>query len=245
MLQRFYPEVEAGGFSRVDGTIEFYTRVNALLAPEMTVLDFGAGRGAALKDDRCAYRRDLRRLKGKVGKVIGIDVDPVVRENSGLDKAHVIEPGAPLPLSDGSVDLVVADYVFEHIPDPETTACELDRVLRPGGWICARTPNRWGYVAVAASLIPERLHAAVLRRVQPGRKSEDVFPTVYRMNDRGTLRRLFPPLGFLDLSDAYSAEPSYMPHRAFLWRASMLFEAFCPEALKSNLFVFLRKRSVQ
>ena len=39
----------------MDGTIEFYTRVNMLLESDMTVLDFGAGRGAALKDGEYSY----------------------------------------------------------------------------------------------------------------------------------------------------------------------------------------------
>lgn len=39
----WFPEVGAGGFTSLDGTIEFYTRINALLASDMTVLDFGGG----------------------------------------------------------------------------------------------------------------------------------------------------------------------------------------------------------
>lgn len=242
VLERLFPEVSAGGFTRMDGTVEFYVRVNALLRSDMTVLDFGAGRGAGLVDSTSDYRRRLRNQKGKVAKVIGVDVDPVVTTNPGLDEAHTIEPGASLPLPDASVDVIVADFVFEHIPDPTACAAELDRVLRPGGWICARTPNRWGYVALAASLIPERLHAAVLRRVQPMRKSEDVFPTVYRMNDRRTLARLFPKERYRDATYTYSAEPAYIPQIAVLWRLAMLFEAVCPDFLKNNLFVFVQKR---
>ena len=44
-LVRLYPEADVGGFTRHDGFVEFYTRVNALLHDESTVLDFGAGRG--------------------------------------------------------------------------------------------------------------------------------------------------------------------------------------------------------
>ncbi|MEZ5591147.1 MAG: hypothetical protein R3F53_10765 [Gammaproteobacteria bacterium] len=40
----------------MDGTIEFYTQVNALLGLNMTVLDFGAGRGAALTDGEGEYK---------------------------------------------------------------------------------------------------------------------------------------------------------------------------------------------
>lgn len=39
----WFQEVGAGGFTSLDGTIEFYTRINALLTPDMTILDFGGG----------------------------------------------------------------------------------------------------------------------------------------------------------------------------------------------------------
>ena len=59
----WFPEVGAGGFTSLDGTIEFYTRINALLDPAMTVLDFGAGRGAALIDSECAYNKEADDVK--------------------------------------------------------------------------------------------------------------------------------------------------------------------------------------
>ena len=44
-LKRLYPEAAVGGYSRTDGQIEFYTRINALVDEKSRVLDFGAGRG--------------------------------------------------------------------------------------------------------------------------------------------------------------------------------------------------------
>jgi 2-polyprenyl-3-methyl-5-hydroxy-6-metoxy-1,4-benzoquinol methylase len=52
------------------------------------------------------------------------------------------------PFPNETFDLVVSDSTFEHVSDAEQVASELDRVLKPGGWICARTPNRHGYVAL-------------------------------------------------------------------------------------------------
>ena len=43
IMAAWFPEIGAGGFTSLDGTIEFYTRINALLAQNMTVLDFGGG----------------------------------------------------------------------------------------------------------------------------------------------------------------------------------------------------------
>jgi SAM-dependent methyltransferase len=38
-----------------------------------------------------------------------------------------------IPFADGSIDLVVSNQVFEHVPDMEGTLSEIARVLRPGG----------------------------------------------------------------------------------------------------------------
>ena len=246
---RFFPEVGAGGFSRLDGTVAFYTRVNALLRPEMTVLDFGAGRGAALVDEPEGFKKRLRRLQGKVQRVIGVDVDPAVRSNPGLDEAHVVmlerDGALALPLADRSVDLIVADYVFEHVTNPAAIARELDRVLRPHGWLCARTPNRWGYIALASRILPEWGHAVILRRAQPSRRSEDVFPTVYRMNDRATLASLFPSDRFQDFSYTIDPEPAYFGSAPALWRAMLLARRLTPPALGAVRLCFLQKAPEQ
>jgi 2-polyprenyl-3-methyl-5-hydroxy-6-metoxy-1,4-benzoquinol methylase len=47
--------------------------------------------------------------------------------------------------------------VFEHIEDPEWLARELLRIVKPGGLIAAFTPNKFGYFAVAARMVPNRL----------------------------------------------------------------------------------------
>lgn len=240
--QHFFPETAAGGFSHVDGTIGFYTRINALLQPQMTVLDFGAGRGQGLQDDPVSYRRELRNLRGKCRRVIGADVDPAIRENPGLDEAHVVAPGAELPLEAASVDLIVSDHTFEHITDPGRAAKELDRVLKPGGWICARTPNRWGYIALGASLVPNALHVAVLRRLQPHRKVVDVFPTVYRLNTRAALRRYFPTARYQHHSHRHFAEPAYFADSRPLWTLMLLVFRVTPPALAPTWMIFLHKR---
>ncbi len=48
--ERFYPESRYGGFTDIDGTVAFFARVNALLRPSFTVLDFGCGRGSHIDD---------------------------------------------------------------------------------------------------------------------------------------------------------------------------------------------------
>jgi len=158
-LQRLYPEAAVGGFSRKDGQIEFYTRVNALVDENSRVLDFGAGRGHWAVDPMPNMSKRLRWMRGRVAEVVGTDVDPVVMTNPSLDAAHVVELGAPLPLDSESFDLVVADYVLEHVnaEDAPDLAADVMRVLKPGGWFAARTPNKWGMIGLGARAIPNSL----------------------------------------------------------------------------------------
>ena len=238
---RHYPETGAGGFSRVDGTVQFFSRVQALLQPGDIILEFGAGRGAELREDPVPFRRSLRSLRGRAGRVIGVDVDPAVLTNPFLDEAHVIEPNDRLPLADASVDIIVSDHVFEHVTDAAHVARELGRVLRPGGWICARTPNRWSYVGLGINLIPNRLHARLLQALQPGRKALDVFPTRYRLNSFGALTRNFPPGSFEHHSYGCDAEPVYVGAVSPAWWLMRAVHRFSPRAWRGVLFVFIRK----
>jgi SAM-dependent methyltransferase len=241
VLRRVYPEFGAGGFTRVDGSVEFYQRVNALLGPDATVLDLGAGRGVG-GTDPVAYRQGLSDLRGRAGQVIGLDVDPVVHENPQLDRALLIGPDGSYPLPDASVDLVVSDWTFEHIDDPYTTVRELGRVLRPGGWVCARTPNKWGLIGMPTRVVPNRLHHAVLRWVQPRRKAVDAFPTRYRMNTRADLRALFPDRDWENCSYAVQCEPPYVADSVAVMRAVRTVQRVMPARMHDVLMVFMRKR---
>jgi SAM-dependent methyltransferase len=52
--------------------------------------------------------------------------------------------GERLPFPDGHFDLVLSHEVLEHVQDDRQAACEIVRVLRPGGRLALFVPNR-GY----------------------------------------------------------------------------------------------------
>jgi SAM-dependent methyltransferase len=243
IVSTFYRENRAGGFSRCDGTVQFYQRVRALLSADNVVLDFGAGRGAAFYQDSSPYRKSLRDLRGEGRRVIGADVDPVVSSNPSIDEAVVIDPALPLPFSNETFDLIVSDSTFEHVADATRIASELDRVLKVGGWICARTPNRYGYVALMNRMVPASLAKRVVSRAQPDRKAEDIFPAYYRMNTLGKLDSLFPSDRYDHMSFAFDSEPRYHFNRRAIFVLLLALHGVTPPALRNTLMAFLHKRS--
>lgn len=236
--ESFYPESRFGGFTDVDGTVAFYTRVQSLVEPSDVVLDFGCGRGA-YQEDPVRLRRELRIFQGKAKRVIGLDADPAAEANPFLDEFHLLS-GEDWPLPDSSVDLCVCDDVLEHVERPEAFFREARRVLRDGGTICVRTPNAWNYIALVSRLVPDRLHAGVLAKVQDGRKEEDVFPTLYRCNTIGTLRARLSENGFDHVVYGYDAEPSYLSFSKIAYFFGVLWQRFAPAFLRSALFAFGR-----
>jgi SAM-dependent methyltransferase len=243
-LARLYPEVLAGGFTRHDGFVEFFARINALLPPQATILDFGAGRGAWTDAPLAPYHRDLRDFARHGHTVVGTDVDPVVLENPKLQEAYLVPLGAPLPVADARFDLLVADHVLEHVTraDAPGVAAEIGRVLKPGGWFAARTPNKWGMIAAGARLVPNTLHAKVLTLLQPGRQERDVFPTQYAMNTIRDLRRLFPESGWRLVVYRHASEPQYVGRSVLAWRAASFIDRLTPPPLQPTLMIFAQKR---
>ena len=234
----FYPETQFGGFTDIDGTVAFFNRVNSLLEPSFAVLDVGCGRGA-YAEDPVPLRKNLRIMKGKVSKVIGIDVDQGAQDNPFLDEFYLIQ-GNSWPVNDNSIDLTICDNVLEHIDHPNAFLAEVRRVLKHGGLLCIRTQNRWSYVALAATLIPNKYHAAVTSVVQDGRKEEDVFPTVYKCNSMKKLRHFMNKYGFECVVYGYEAEPSYLSFSKIAYFMGVLHQRFAPGFLKPAIFAFGR-----
>lgn len=241
LLERYYPESSFGGFSRVDGTIAFYTRVQALLTADALVVDFGCGRGVRLLEDPVPYRRELQTLRSKCRAVIGMDIDPAARRNPGIDSFVLIADSEPWPLADASVGLIISDFVLEHLVDPTLFLTQVARVLKRDGVFCARTTNRLGYVGLLATVIPNRWHSRAVTMAQKNRKAADVFPTAYRINSIRAVRRQLRQAGLQGVVYGHQAEPSYLRFSPTVYRLGKILHSLIPGVLADCLFVFARR----
>lgn len=238
-IDKWYPERRFGGFTHVDGTVAFYTRVNSLLEPTSVVLDLGCGRGAAIEDP-IPWRRELQIFQGKCARVLGADLDPAASSNPNIDEFHLIEAGR-IPLANECIDVCVADFVVEHVEDVNLFFSESARVLKPRGYLCIRTPNVWSYMGVASRLVPTRLHSRALRRLQADRKEDDIFPTVYRCNSVRKLRYALTRHGFEAVVQTQEPEPAYLSFSRFLYALGVFHQRHAPRPFRRMLLAYARK----
>jgi SAM-dependent methyltransferase len=240
-MEFFYPESKFGGFTSIDGTIAFYTRVQALAGADAVVIDIGCGRGS-YAGDAVVFRRELRVFRGKTRRVIGLDASPAGAENPFLDEFRQME-GIHWPVEDEAASLVVCDNVLEHLLDPEAFFSEAYRVLKPGGSLCIRTPNRLNYIALLSRLVPNRSHVRVLARAKPGLAEEDIFPTLYRCNTVPAVRRGLTRHGFDAVVYGYEAEPSYLSFSTVAYALGVLHQKLAPGIFKAAIFAFGKKEA--
>jgi SAM-dependent methyltransferase len=239
---RFYPEITYGGISRCDGAIQFYSRINAVITSDSLLVDFGCGRGAYL-DDPVHFRRNLRNFRGRVAKVIGLDVDPAAKENPAIDEFHLLTRDREWPLADGSVDLIICDGVVEHLQQPAHLFSQARRTLKPGGYLFIVTTNVLSYVGVAARLIPNRLHSQILARIQPQRKKEDVFPTVYRCNTIPAVQKQMKRHGFRAAVFGFDGGPGYLAFSTVAYALGFVYQQLAPSLIRPIIMAVGQKQS--
>lgn len=220
----------------MDGTVVFYNRVNALLQPEGVALDVGCGRGA-YGEDPVEFRRRLRILQGKCAWLIGLDVDPAAAENPYIDEFRLLN-AERWPVESGSAVLCLSDNVLEHVSDPDQYFSECSRVLKPGGYLCIRTPNVLSYFGLLSKLVPNRVHPSVLARIKAGTQEKDVFPTLYRCNTLRSIQKGMKQYGFEACVYGYDAEPSYLAFSRILYFLGVLHQRWAPNFLKIGIHAF-------
>ncbi len=119
-------------------------------------------------------------FRDHAARICGVDLDPRVVDNPMLDEGQVADAGG-IPWPDATFDLVFADNVLEHLPDPlDCLPRNRPRPQTRRRVFLFKTPNKTHYMPTIARLTPHRFHPFV-NRIR-GRAEADTFPTRYRAN---------------------------------------------------------------
>ena len=210
LLQYWYPN------QNKNGTLIFYNWVRQHTNSQRTVLNLGAGP---------ASKNPLKTLRGEVARLVGADLDPIVLGNDELDESYVVD-SVRLPFEDNAFDLVLSDFVLEHVEFPEQFLKEVYRVLKSGGSFFFRTPNKYHYVSLIARCTPHWFHELIANRAR-GLKSDShkPYPTYYRLNSKKEIQEVAGKTGFSQVDLRYvECEPSYLVFSRIPFLAGVLYE---------------------
>jgi ubiquinone/menaquinone biosynthesis C-methylase UbiE len=169
----------------------YFETLNEQIRPGVRWLDLGCGHQivpawAAREDEQNA-------LVSRTRMFAGADLDPAIADHPYL-RMGVFARGEALPFQSGSFDVITANMVVEHLPDPEVTFAELKRVAALDGRILFHTPNlRFPYVYLA-SLLGDSLKKLIIRILER-REDKDIFPTHYRANTVESVRAMAARVG--------------------------------------------------
>jgi SAM-dependent methyltransferase len=175
------------------------------------VLDLGCGSG---------HTTDA--LRGRGARVVPVDLGlwPATTHPEGM----VICDALATCFADGTFDGVFCSNLLEHTPDPELLVAEIERILRPGGWLWLSWCNWYspwgGHEIVPFHYLGPRLGLRAWRRLFGEPPRNVPFDTLWPTHVGRVLRmvRRRPGLRLLD------ARPRYYPSQRWILKVPGLRE---------------------
>jgi SAM-dependent methyltransferase len=214
-------------------------RFKELLLPYLNLnidmVDLGCGRGL---ETSIPYR-ELTRCS------YGLDISESVFSNRTIH--HPLQGSVyDIPLPEASVDLAVNQELLEHLEFPQQMFHETARILRPNGIFAVMTPNLWDPFMIVSFLTPYSFHKFV-NRVLYDIDPADVFPTWYRANTLGSLKKLGARAGLeLVRHEYFKCNPGSLSFSPTLTRLEVAYSRLISKYdalsfLRDIVIVFFRK----
>jgi SAM-dependent methyltransferase len=164
-----------------DETLVYLASKFSSIAPENSiVLDAGCGNGNYLIDEN----------RSKIARAVGVDVDAAfTQKNICLDEIKISDL-EKLPFESETFDVTVSLWVIEHLKNPRQVFSEIYRVLKPGGIFMFATPNSNYLPLKLVRVINSVRFNRLTNKLLFGKEENDVFPTYYKANSLGCLKKL-------------------------------------------------------
>jgi len=131
---------------RLDPAIDSHAWLDLHLSPYLYAAE--SAEGLDVLDVGCSHGYGTAALAEVARSAVGFDLYPeVIRRATtefGRDNLRFLVHDAndPFPFQDESFDLVFSSEVIEHVREQDLCVGEMARVLRPGGTLILKTPNR-------------------------------------------------------------------------------------------------------
>ena len=203
-LNKMYPKFKTGGYF-FRKYLKNYVNNNSI------ILDAGCGNNGIISEFK-----SISRL------IIGIDINEKLLSENKIVNKKIIADLEDIPLDSNSVDIVISEFVLEHLRNPSLAFKEMLRVLKPKGVFIFITPNSLNPIMTLSKILPHTFHS--LLRITLLKKEEETHPTYYRANTYQKLLKLGKAAGFYNCEIARAGNPEYLGFCKPLVPISIFFE---------------------
>lgn len=140
-LNKTYPNFKTGGYF-------FRKYLKNYINNDSIVLDAGCGNNGII-----AEFKSIPKL------IIGIDVDKKLLAENQIVNKKITANLENIPLDSNSVDIVISEFVIEHLYNPDIVIKEISRILKPEGVFIFITPNIINPIITLSKILPQTFHS--------------------------------------------------------------------------------------
>ncbi len=177
LINKYYPDFKDVGYY-------FKNYLKVYLKPGVKLLDIGCGRQAFGED----YYK-------KAALKVGLDTDQKALAENKLMDEKIWADIENVSLKIGKFDVIIAQWVLEHISNPEKALKNINQLCQKNGYFIFMTPNLLSPLIFLSKIFPITLKK-YLRKILLGIKEEDTHPTYYRLNTLSKIDRLLSQNSF-------------------------------------------------
>jgi ubiquinone/menaquinone biosynthesis C-methylase UbiE len=177
-----------------------------------------------LLDAGCGEKGIMNKYKGMCKLAVGIDLSlEALKKNTALDK-YLISDIIKLPFKDDSFDIILCQWVAEHMESPDSTLKEFYRILKKGGHLIMVTNSIYHPIMFLSSILPRKLRDWMKEKFFPAEIKEDTFPTYYKCNTLKKLDKYNLTSGGRRINFAYAGDISIFLFSKPIFLLSLIYE---------------------
>jgi SAM-dependent methyltransferase len=209
-----YPKSLQNLYHETETVHDYYDEELAPLISKKTVL----------LDAGCGEKGIMNKYRGQNRLSVGIDLSlRSLKKNNSIDEL-LISSVEKMPFRDGSFDVVICQWVIEHLENPELVYQEFSRVLKRNGHLIVVTNSVYNGIMLVSAILPIKIRDKLKEKVFPREIKEDTFPTYYRCNSRKAFEKMLYALGFSKHFCGYSGDISIFLFSKFLFVLAIAYE---------------------
>ena len=205
IIKKYYPNFKDVGYF-------FKQYLDKYITNDSTILEIGCGR-------QSFGDKYYKRAKYKVG----IDPDKeALKDNTLMDK-KICSTIENIPETTGEFDVVIAQWVLEHVQNPEKDIRKIQKLCKKNGHFIFMTTNIHSPLIMLSKILSTS-SKKYLRKILFDIEEDDTYPTVYKINSVSKIDLYLSKNGFKKIEIKKTGVLTYFSWNKYILLCKILYD---------------------